>query len=88
MAEPIATHRLALACDKATVRHLHEYRPGPDCPQRCQCGHTRWQIRVGGHNGPSVSCAKCGSTNRISTAYEKGRAAAFTELTRQEAAPL
>lgn len=87
--EAIATdHKFTVRCDRSTVRHLHDYKPAPSCPQRCSCGHTKWKVRVGGHATPSVSCAKCGSPNRISTAYETGRAVGFTEASRKEAATL
>lgn len=82
------SHKYGPRCASSTVRHQHEYTPPPGMPQRCSCGHTRWTVAAGGASTPAVLCAKCTSTNRISSAYERGRVTGFTEANRKEAAPL
>jgi hypothetical protein len=82
------SHQFTPECARRPVRHSHDYKPAPGMPQRCSCGHTRWYVTAGGISAPAVCCLKCTSKNRVSSAYEQGRADGFTAAQRKESAPV
>ena len=74
----VTDHPYTPDCESSVARHSHAYIPKPRCAQRCNCGHTRFQVNVGSIIPVSVVCAKCGNTNRTATAYEEGYLAGAT----------
>lgn len=68
-------------------RHSHDYRPVAPAARQCSCGSRRWTITVGGILGAVVACQRCHQSNRVATAYERGREDGPREVTRAAAAP-
>lgn len=74
MAAKEADHPFTVSCNIGCVRHWHRYSPPSSAPQRCGCGSRTWKVTAGGVLPIQVSCAQCGTRNRVATAYEQGRA--------------
>lgn len=73
MPPPPPDHPYRLSCFALGTRHSHDYRPIDTAPQRCTCSSRKWTVTTGGILPATVACANCGASNRVATAYERGR---------------
>ena len=81
----VTDHSYTQACELSQARHSHAYIPKPRCAQRCNCGHTKFQVNIGSIVPVVVACSKCGNTNRTATAWEEGYLAGVTAQLQQAA---